>query len=151
MENIVIIALDFDGVLHKYEASEWVGEREEYKFFHYLPRFEAVVRDYPQVRIVIASSWRLQKKLDALRAIFSEDIGKKILGVTPIHQSRSMAGLRQSEVESWLVENNFSGVRWVALDDESRNYLPEASLIVCNDGFSDFEEKSLRDFLDSTE
>ena len=53
----MILFLDFDGVLHP--------EGEDHIFkggvdFCFLPRLEALLREFPQVKIVISSSWREQ-------------------------------------------------------------------------------------------
>jgi len=147
-DEMIIIALDLDGVLHRSLATEWMGERKENKFFYFLPKFESVIRDYPCTRILITSSWRELRALGVLAAFFSEDIRPKILGVTPIHNTGNRIGLRQREVRDWLKEHGLADVCWVSPDDDSRNYLPDAPLIFCEDGFGAAEEKTLRLFLD---
>jgi hypothetical protein len=148
-DKIFLLVLDFDGVLHRRLATEWRHEEEVNKFFHFLPRFENVIRDYPCTQILIASAWRERRPFDELIQFFSEDIRSRILGVTPVHDHGGRVGMRQREVESWLSENGLQNVQWVALDDEPHNYLPDASLLICKDGFDGAEEKELRHLLDS--
>lgn len=52
-----ILFLDFDGVLHPEHCLES-------KHFCLLPVLEKVVRQVPEVGLVIASTWRLQVSLD---------------------------------------------------------------------------------------
>ncbi|MFD2270984.1 HAD domain-containing protein [Undibacterium arcticum] len=61
----MILFLDFDGVLHPDPCDE--GER-----FSRLPAFEALMRDFPAVEIVVSSSWRVARTLDDLRAFFRD-------------------------------------------------------------------------------
>lgn len=59
----MILFLDFDGVLHpEYDGQATPAD----VVFCHLPRFEAVMRDHPEVEIVISSMWREQFPLDAL-------------------------------------------------------------------------------------
>jgi hypothetical protein len=141
----MLLFLDFDGVLHKLTASGWVGEREENKLFRFVPRFESVVRDYPFAEIVISSSWREWKSMDALRETFSPDIAGRIIGMTPVLKIRDagdVPGIRHREILAYLAG---SGADWLALDDDASIFPPGcAELIVCEDGFRDAEERALR-------
>ena len=61
MTRIAYIFMDFDGVTHPW------GEVED---FRCLPHIEAVVREFPEARIVIASDWRMLFSLPKLVARF---------------------------------------------------------------------------------
>ena len=82
----MILFLDFDGVLHPEYSDRAVPD--EIAFCH-LPRFEAVLRDFPNVEIVISSTWRYHLPLDALRERFSadKDCALHVLGETARLQS----------------------------------------------------------------
>jgi len=73
----ITLFLDFDGVLHP----EPCFDRS--RLFCQLPVLEAVLRDFPEVDIVISSSWRELLHLDDLKSLFSGDIAWRIVGVTP--------------------------------------------------------------------
>jgi HAD domain in Swiss Army Knife RNA repair proteins len=110
-----ILFIDFDGVLHpQYEGITTPVD----ELFCHLPLFESVMREFPQVRIVISSTWRNAFTLEELRKRFSQDIGARIIGVTPIldfdvyHPTR-----REQEILAWLAETESSERPWVALDD----------------------------------
>jgi len=114
----MILFLDFDGVLHpRYENGPVPVEAA----FCHLPRFEAVMHDFPEVQIVISSTWREQFSLDKLRTWFSADIAARIVGATPIVPADHPGSLerRESEIVAWLVEQGRSSEPWLALDDST--------------------------------
>lgn len=126
----MILFLDFDGVLHpepSYQNDEPFCRR---------PLFESVMRDFPKVEIVISSTWRETRTIDQLRALFSEDIAARILGVTPnwknLPELVSVIGQypRHVEIEGWLRQHQRSWESWVALDDRPYWFRPFLSNLV---------------------
>jgi hypothetical protein len=84
----MILFLDVDGVLHphvEYDATLLLVHR---------PALEAVLRACSDVEIVISSTWRINRTLAELRALFSDDIAPRVIGVTP--QWRDI-----QDAESW--------------------------------------------------
>lgn len=144
----MILFLDIDGVLHPFFPREDLSDAEN-QHLSYLPRLTAVLRDYPAVRLVIASDWRKRYSLDELRALLGAELGTRVIGTTPILDKVGMdwIGHRQREAMAFLQAEGLADVRWIALDDDPDHYLPEAPLILCNDGFRDEEEAMLREFL----
>lgn len=113
----MIVFLDFDGVLHPEYAD---GPASAEVLFCHLPRFEAVIRDYPCVDIVISSTWREQLPLDAIRAKFSPDISERIIDITPTLfdlDAKDMLRRREFEILAWLVSTKRESEPWLALDD----------------------------------
>lgn len=102
----MILFLDFDGVLHP----EFCHQGE--KPFCHRDKLEMILRDHPQVEIVISSMWRQTRSLTELQALFPPDIGARIVGVTP--DWRDLSELyevignypRHVEVEGWLRQAN---------------------------------------------
>jgi hypothetical protein len=135
--------LDFDGVLHP-QVTRADRTGEENLAFSYLPRIEAVLREFPGVKIVIASDWRKQHSLVELRRLFSEDLRFRIEGVIGIDDRDHARGNRQRLVERYLAEHGKADCSWLAIDDDAGNYLPGASLVLCDDGFREEEERALR-------
>jgi hypothetical protein len=99
----MILFLDFDGVLHPRHPRTDRSD-EENLYFCYLPRVEKVLRDHPEVRIVVSSDWRLRRTLDELRACFSTDIRERVIGTTELVRQNleSDDGQRQLQVETYL-------------------------------------------------
>lgn len=126
----MILFLDFDGTTHPFHLAD----------FSCLPRLENVLRDYPDVTIVISSMWRYGHSLDQLRAYFSEDIRARVIDHTPLcdapvdatYSEFYLAETRHSEILMWLEQNAYTGP-WVALDDSWREFPdPCAQLVVCH-------------------
>lgn len=135
----MILFLDFDGVLHPFLA------RFSSDAFCHLPRLEKVLREFPAVQIVIASTLRESVPLAFLVQRFSPDIAVRIVGVTPIlviHDAGDVAGSRHREILAYL---RGSGADWLALDDDASLFPPGcAELVLCDDGFREAEERALR-------
>ena len=63
---MTILFLDIDGVLHPDPPQPDQRLRS-------LPRLVAILRDFPQVDVVISSLWREKLSLDQLRELFPAD------------------------------------------------------------------------------
>ncbi len=143
MNAPIVIFLDFDGVTHHWLPSASAEER-----FQYLPRIEDVLRCFAEVRIVICSDWRKNTPWSAILSVFAEDIRPRVIGMTPVFSFNDYyTGLRHAEAQAYLKENNFDPERWVALDDIAENWIDDARVVVCNDGFFDDEEARLTEAL----
>jgi hypothetical protein len=141
----MILFLDFDGVLHPFAPKTNPSGAKDFRF---VPKLEDVLREYPEVEIVVTSSRRLTNVLLGLRRIFAADIAPRVVGTTPSMPYLMLAeGQRQAEVEAWLAQNNRSDEPWVALDDRADFYRPDAPLILCQNGLSPDNLVALRNFL----
>lgn len=144
----MICFIDFDGVTHHFYS---LSRRDPNlnSLFVYLPRIEKVLRDYPEVKVVIASEWRNHHPLDELRAYFSEDIRPRVIATTILEPRGNtfIPGRRQRQVEAFLEHAGMRGTPWFALDDEWDHYRGDANLVRCDDGFFDEEEKSMREII----
>jgi len=141
----MLVFLDFDGVLHPFFPRQDRSD-EENQLFSYLPRLEQALRDFPHLRIVIASSWRTNRSWDELIKPFAPDIAMRIIGITPVLKYQQHS--RFKEVLHYLEQNNMQETNWIALDDDPALYPADCpSLILCDDGFRVAEEQALRDLL----
>lgn len=115
----MILFLDFDGVLHpEHDGEPTPADR----VFCHLPRFEAIMRDFPSVEVVISSKWRCQFSIDDLRSRFSPDIAARIIGATPqtdANDDQYLPARREGEILEWLAANGRENAPWIALDDAS--------------------------------
>ena len=146
----MILFLDFDGVLHPDPCYR------EAELFCHLPKLEAVLRDFCDVEIVISSTWRETRSLGQLQNYFSSDIGKRIIGVTPLWRElpelRATLGNfpRQVEIEGWRRKSGRIWEPWVAIDDRPYWFRPFLkNLILCDSatGLDDRAEAALRTLL----
>ena len=144
MTRIAYIFMDFDGVTHPW------GEVED---FRCLPHIEAVVREFPEARIVIASDWRMLFSLPKLVARFSEDIRPQIAGATPHLLPKTGAelhGLREREAMAWLRQHGADPTEaWCAIDDAPGNWLSRSRLLLTDfkRGFTAEDAVALRRML----
>ena len=76
----VYVFLDFDGVTHPWSQAE---------DFRCLPVLEAVLRDYPETRVVISSDWRTLFSLPKLVARFIESLDPAALDVDCLDRLRA--------------------------------------------------------------
>jgi len=138
--DLTILFLDFDGVLHA------VGTPSEEQLVH-LPRFEATLREYPAVRIVLSTSWQDAYSIRALRALFSEDIAARIVGGTRGADPNRDAPTRYGQIQRFLRHGGAPKARWLALDDAVHDFPdPCPQLVACDAkrGFDADAEKRLR-------
>lgn len=128
----VLLFLDFDGVLHPFPIPSNATQ-----LFANLSRLESVLRDFPEVQVVISSSWREGRSLSELRALFSNDIAMRVIGVTPqlpITGLSSLTAIRHKEIEQFLKEHEVVG-EWLALDDDPSLFPPNCPrLLLCEMG-----------------
>lgn len=144
----MIIFLDFDGVLHPFSArNDATGQ------LVFLPRLERFLREFPLIRIVITSEWRIRHRFDTLQAFFADDIGNRIIGITPeieidASSGQSWIGCRQREAMAFLETSGLpQNTPWVALDDTPECWLPGAPLVLCEDGLGEPELLALRQLI----
>jgi len=143
----MLLFLDFDGVLHP----QYDGEPTPVdQVFCHLPRFEAIMRDFPSVEIVISSTWRNQFTLEQLRSRFSPDISARIIDVTPQAEhadGKYLPTRREGEILDWLAIDGRSDVPWIALDDAAWQFQQYRDrLVACTwyVGLDDATESKLR-------
>jgi hypothetical protein len=135
----MILFLDFDGVLHPLSRANGV--------FALAPYFEQVMRDYPEVDIVISSAWREEHSIEQLRLEFSEDFRHRLIDVTPVVASDRKPHPREIEILSWLREAGREYEAWLAIDDSEWLFAPGCKNLILTDtdvGFNEQIEHLLR-------
>ena len=140
----MILFLDFDGVLHPVGEDRLPSEGTDFCF---LPRLEALLREFLHVKIVISSSWREQLRYETLLKPFSSDIRSRILGATP-HSGFGLPppyGQREGEILAWLQVHDATDVPWVALDDAYWQFDHCRDHLVVCESFTGFDEKASAD------
>lgn len=140
-----LLFLDFDGVLH--------GCNDP-KLFNCLERFENIIRDYPDVKIVFSTSWRFEQKFEHLIGYFSEDLHDRFVGINPTVQERWPPYVkyeRYKECMRFMEIQSYEGP-WLAIDDAADLFIPNCpNLIVCdtNIGIDEKVERQIREYFDS--
>lgn len=136
----IALFLNFEGVLH-------TPALDDYLEWEFLPQLEAVLREFPNVFVVVTSQDRIGANIVKLREPFSEDIRPRVVGATPnLLQGRAFGG-RLLEIEAYLKEIRGSHVRWLALDSEDWLFPKDCPQLVHAHkltGFSLIAEEELR-------
>ena len=119
--------LDFDGVLH----ADFAGN----EYFCHVPKLVDALAEFPDVRIVISSTWRLNRSVDELRGLLGPALGSRVVGVTPELKGNEYAIYRrQNEIEAWLEANAKPWDDWIALDDMSSDFTPFCQHLISTHG-----------------
>lgn len=129
------IFLDCDGVLNSAGSFYYHDEKKRKLKYNLCPilvsNFNFIVKQVPDLSIVISSAWRKFYSLSELKAIFRQRGYKwPIIDTTPEFRR----GIRSDEILDWLSKN--PGVeKWVAIDDHELELEPENFVLTdCRDG-----------------
>lgn len=113
----MILFLEFDGVLHPFPM------RPTDTPLSAVAPLWAILEKNPDLSAVITSTWRerysFSALVDLLAAHGGEALTKRFVGVTPIMESAAdyVPGIRQREIEAWLVDNATDDTPYLILDD----------------------------------
>lgn len=108
-----LLFLDFDGVLHSSRA-ELDG-----KYFRWLPALEKLLVNFPDVRIVVHSTWRYDHTDDELRQLLG-GLGERFVGSAP-------RGPREQVIQMVLQANKGKFTDYLVVDDSPHEF-PEGTL-----------------------
>lgn len=120
-----LVFVDFDGVLH--------AEDFDADLFRYLPILESVLRDIPEVGVVLTTSWRMDHSFLSLRDRFSRDLRHRVVAATPLLEEGMGDGGRWLEIQAFLLENHLSDAPFAILDDEARLFPAECDPLILTD------------------
>jgi len=128
----VILFLDYDGVLHPDPCLADV------RLFENAPRLASVLENFPEIAVVLSTSWRNKCSSDELLDPLPESLRQRVIGTTPRFGDFSTAGKRhpyhrQAECEQWLRLYGMQDSPWWALDDRPEWFAPYSEhLLECN-------------------
>ncbi|MGS1062664.1 HAD domain-containing protein [Burkholderia glumae] len=104
--------LDFDGVLHPAEEIVRFGRTNilgNARLFVWLPVLEHILKPYPEVDIIVSSSWRLKLDDQSLVRVLG-DLGSRFVGVVDNWQES-----RADEIRAEVARRKLT--KWLAVDD----------------------------------
>lgn len=118
----MILALDFDGVLHSADA-------DDSELFQHAHLIWQVLRARPTVEVVLSTSWRGTHPHDELVMLVTrgggEALAPRLIGSTPVRMMErgsyinGPVHVREKEIQLWLAGNGLRQRPWIALDDSS--------------------------------
>lgn len=140
-----VLYLDFDGVLHHYDA--YLDERNRPilrgmgSLFEYAGQLEAALASYPHLQIVLSTSWVRRKGFDWSCRRLPLGLRERVVGATwqdAFVQDTKFAlwwideASRYQQIAHDVARRNLSG--WLALDDDVIGWPNEAHshLVACD-------------------
>jgi hypothetical protein len=137
----VILFLDFDGVLHPDPCYD------TRRLFEHAPRLVDVLNEFGEVCVVLSTSWRSTKSLDALTAPLPAGLCERVIGATPLFSSFAppphlMPYRRQAECAQWLHVNGQTQRDWIALDDRPSWFSPACEHLIACDSQAGFDQEA---------
>ena len=127
-----VLFLDFDGVLHPVHA-------QADQLFTAIPLLELVLREFPNLDVVVSSSWREVHPLDELLEYFSADIRSRFIGITPARPELAevpddlWSYVREGECAVWIARHR-PWVPWIAVDDDAWRFKPHSKRLFLVEG-----------------
>lgn len=127
----MILFLDFDGVLHPSEVYLERGRpvlRAEGALFMWAPLLEAVLADFPEVRIVLSTSWARELRFSRARRYLPPGLRARVIGAT-WHSAMKIdpEGFHHLHLTWWDQATRYEQIKryatraslkqWVAIDD----------------------------------
>lgn len=134
LTNAPLLFLDYDGVLHPSEV--YVDRegaaylKEPGELFMWAPILVDLLAPYPEVRIVLSTSWARHYGGGVAAARLPEPLRLRVVGSTE-HQWPMERG---REVANFIAVNGIQEHHWLALDDNPWGWesSPRGALILCH-------------------
>jgi hypothetical protein len=130
----VWLFLDFDGVLRRDSSTPGCFEG------CCLDPLCDLLREFPAVRIVVSSAWRVGMGLDEIRDRFPTDVARRIVDATP--DLGPLLQGRHQEVLTWLRAHGGADQDWVALDDDPTHFPRACANLVLVDPARGFDREA---------
>lgn len=129
----LLLYLDYDGVLH--HENVWWHARigpymrapDEYRLFQHLPLLESVLAPYPQVKIILSTSWARRYSCAKAAKNLGPNLRARVLTATfdrRMNHDAFDALHRGQQVWNDVQKRQPKG--WLALDDEADGWPPES-------------------------
>lgn len=121
----LVLYLDYDGVLH-HENCLWsqrgpyIKGPEKYKIFQHVGLLEQMLEPYPQIKIVLSTSWvRSYGCTGAAKRLQSESLQKRVIGATfHTKMNRDAFNAAPRGMQVWGDVAVRMPLDWLALDDD---------------------------------
>lgn len=133
----MILFLDFDGVLHPDAAYYERGRpvlRADGELFMWAPILVDMVRPFPELKIVLSTSWVRVLRFDRARRCLPQELQPRVIGATwhsamarhtegshRIHDWYTIA-TRYEQIARYVAHGGASTLDWLAIDDDVRGW-----------------------------
>ncbi|RDJ98531.1 HAD domain-containing protein [Paraburkholderia lacunae] len=122
----LVLYLDFDGVLHpedvwvRLNKGPYIASPPGHELFEHAELLERVLLPYPDVKIVLSTSWvRVYKGVARVARKLPPELRARVVGAT-YHRSMDPESFRQTlrGMQIWADVLRRQPVDWIALDDD---------------------------------
>lgn len=130
----LLLYLDFDGVLH-HENVLWsrtlgayLSAPDQYKIFQHIGLLETLLAPYPQVRIILSTSWVRRYGCSKTAKQLGPRLRQRVVGAT--FHSRMNEDLFIDKPRGQQVSEDVQRRKpldWIALDDDGDGWPPESA------------------------
>lgn len=131
--NEFVLYLDFDGVLH-HENCLWHPEKgaylcapSRYSLFQHSTLLEQTLEPFPEVNIVLSTSWLIRYGFDATTKRLTLPLQARVIGGTfhsrAMHEDEFRSMPRGQQVHEDVLRRRPRN--WLALDDDAHGWHPE--------------------------
>jgi hypothetical protein len=129
-----LLYLDFDGVLHHEDVwwhariGPYLQAPDHYKLFQHLELLETLLAPYPNVRIILSTSWVRRYGCSKAAKQLGPQLRQRVLGATfhsRMNQEHFIALPRGRQV--WEDVLRRKPLDWLALDDDGDGWPPECA------------------------
>jgi hypothetical protein len=131
----LVLYVDFDGVLHHQNClwhprkGAYLHAPEGYTLFQHAPLLAELLEPFPEVQIVLSTSWTLQYGLSGAAKRLPEALRERVIGGTfhSRHMHRAEFQFEKSRGQQVYEDVQRRRPRdWLALDDTNEGWPPEA-------------------------
>ena len=130
----LLLYLDFDGVLHHEDVwwhariGPYLRAPDEFKLFQHLDLLETLLAPYPEVRIILSTSWVRRYGCSKASKQLGPRLRQRVVGAT--FHSRMSEDLFMSLSRGKQVWDDVLRRKprdWLALDDDDEGWTPECA------------------------
>jgi hypothetical protein len=131
----LVLYLDFDGVLH-HQNCLWHPKRgaylhasKEYELFQHAELLADLLKPFPEVQIVLSTSWALQYGVTGAAKRLPEALQSRVIGGTFHSRHMSQTEFQYEKPRGVQVYEDVLRRRpreWLALDDTNEGWPPES-------------------------
>jgi len=121
-----VLYLDFDGVLHPEDVRRragrgpYIASPSGHALFEHAPLLAGVLRPYPDIRIVLSTSWvRWYRSVHRVARKLPPELSTRVVGAT-YHEDMDEESFRQAPrgMQVWADVLRRKAAGWLALDDD---------------------------------
>lgn len=122
--------------------------------FEHVEQLETALAPFPDVRIVLSTSWREHFRPGTLLRFLTPSLATRVIGQTPHCNKHGGVGSRLYEVLAFLEGNGLADEQWVALDDQAQLFWddtenpPDNLFILGKDGLTETATVAFCKFLE---